>query len=264
MDARTSWTRAGAVRVPEITVFFWIIKGLSTALGESTSDYLVHVMPPVVAVLLGFVGFLAAIGLQLRTRRYVAPSYWFAVVMVGIFGTMAADVLHVGFHVPYVESSTLYAIVLVAVFVTWHRTEGTLSIHSITTARRELFYWACVAATFALGTAVGDTTAVTLHLGYFASAVLFAGLIVLPALGFRVLSLNAVAMFWTAYVLTRPLGASVADWLAKPHNRRGLGLGDGPVSLALALLIAVLVGYLTLTRADVPPAAPEPVLEREA
>ena len=220
---QTSWTRPGLVRVPEITIFFWVIKGLSTAMGESTSDYLVHVMPPVVAVLLGFLAFLAALALQLRRRRYIARWYWLAVVMVGVFGTMAADVLHVGFHVPYVASSVLYAVVLTTVFVTWRRTEGTLSIHSITTTRRELFYWASVAATFALGTAVGDMTAVTFHLGYFASALLFAGLIVLPALGYRVLHLNAVAMFWTAYVLTRPLGASVADWLPS----RPIGAGSG-------------------------------------
>ncbi len=261
---RTSWTDPGLVRVPEITIFFWVIKGLSTAMGESTSDYLVHVMPPVVAVLLGFLAFLAALALQLRRRRYIARWYWLAVVMVGVFGTMAADVLHVGFHVPYVASSVLYAVVLTTVFVTWRRTEGTLSIHSIITARRELFYWASVAATFALGTAVGDMTAVTFHLGYFASALLFAGLMVLPALGYWVLHLNTVAMFWTAYVLTRPLGASVADWLAKPPDRGGLGLGDGAVALALTALIAVLVGYLTISQVDVPqPPALEPLLERE-
>ena len=250
--AAASWTRAGAVRVPQITVFFWLIKALSTALGESTSDYLVHVMPPVLAVLLGFVAFVVALAVQLRRQRYVAWSYWLAVVMVGVFGTMAADVLHVGFHVPYVASSILYAIVLVAVFVSWHLTEGTLSIHSITTTRRELFYWAAVAATFALGTAVGDLTAISFHLGYFPSALVFAGLILLPALGYRFLHLNAVGTFWTAYVLTRPMGASVADWLGKPSGHGGLGLGSGPVSLVLAVLIAVLVGYLSLTRADTP------------
>jgi uncharacterized membrane-anchored protein len=136
--------------------------------------------------------------------------------------------------------------------VTWHATEGTLSIHSITTTRRELFYWATVAATFALGTAVGDLAAISFHLGYLDSALVFAGLILLPALGYRLLSLSAVGMFWMAYVLTRPLGASAADWLAKSHGRGGLGFGDAAVTLVLAALIVVLVGYLTVTRADTP------------
>ena len=127
---------ARALRVPEITAWFWIIKALSTALGESTSDYLVHAIAPVVAVGIGFLGFVAALALQLSRRRYVAWSYWLAVVMVGIFGTMAADVLHVGFHVPYVASTLLYAVVLAVVFVTWQRSEGTLSVHTIDTARR--------------------------------------------------------------------------------------------------------------------------------
>jgi uncharacterized membrane-anchored protein len=127
------WVTRGALRVPEITVYFWIIKALSTALGESTSDYLVHAMSPVVAVGLGFAGFVVALAVQFSVGCYLAWSYWFAVVMVGVFGTMAADVLHVGFHVPYVASSVLYAATLAAVFITWQRTEKTLSIHTINT-----------------------------------------------------------------------------------------------------------------------------------
>ncbi len=132
------------LRVPQIIALFWVIKGLSTALGESASDYLVHALSPVIAVALGFVGFLVALGIQFSRRRYVAWAYWLAVVMVGVFGTMAADVLHVGFGVPYVVSATLYAVVLAAVFILWYRTEHTLSIHSIDTPRREAFYWAAV------------------------------------------------------------------------------------------------------------------------
>lgn len=245
----------GALRVPEITVYFWVIKGLSTALGESTSDYSVHAMPPVLAVLIGFAGFLIALAIQLSRRRYVAGAYWLAVVGVGVFGTMAADVLHVGFHVPYIDSSVLYAIVLAAVFISWERTERTLSIHSIDTPRRELFYWAAVVATFAMGTAVGDLTAVTLHLGYFGSIWLFAGLICVPAIGFRFLGWNSIFTFWFAYVVTRPLGASVADWLGKPRIVGGLGWGDGPVALVLTLLIVILVAYLAATRVDVQPEA---------
>ena len=244
---RARLTARGALRVPEITAWFWIIKGLSTALGESTSDYLVHAMPPVLAVLLGFAGFVAALSLQFAMRRYTAVAYWLAVVMVGVFGTMAADVLHVGFGVPYIVSSVLYAVALAAVFVTWQAVERTLSIHTVDTARREAFYWAAVVATFAMGTAVGDLTAVTLHLGYAGSAVLFAGLILVPAAGYRWGGWNPVLSFWLAYVLTRPLGASVADWLGKPTIAGGLGWGSGWVALALATMIVVAVGALALS-----------------
>lgn len=250
-DRPSAWTARGALRVPEITAYFWIIKGLSTAMGESTSDYLVHVMNPVLAVGIGFVGFLAALALQLSVRRYLAWTYWLAVVMVGVFGTMAADVLHVGFHVPYAFSSALYAIALAAVFVTWQRTERTLSIHTIDTLRRELFYWAAVVATFAMGTALGDLTAVTVGLGYDFSIVLFAVMIMIPAIGFRFFRWNAVAAFWFGYVVTRPLGASVADWLGKPVSLGGLGWGDGAVALGFTVLIAILVAFLAITKVDV-------------
>jgi len=246
--------------VPEVTALFWVIKGLSTAMGESTSDFLVHAMPPVAAVLLGFVAFTAALLLQFRVARYYAPAYWLAVVMVGTFGTMAADVLHVGLGVPYPVSSLLFAVGLAAVFVLWRRTEGTLSIHSVDTPRRELFYWAAVVATFAMGTALGDFTAYTLHLGYFPSALIFAAFIAVPAVGFRWLRWNAVFSFWFAYVLTRPLGASIADGLAKPASSKGLGLGSGLVALGFGLVIVALVAYLTVSEADVQAA---PTLESE-
>ncbi|MGA7705439.1 MAG: hypothetical protein WB998_11145 [Solirubrobacteraceae bacterium] len=247
----TGLTRRGALRVPEITAYFWLIKALSTAMGESTSDYLVHAMAPVVAVGLGFLAFLAALALQFSVRRYVAWTYWLAVVMVGVFGTMAADALHVGFGVPYIASSVFYGLVLLAVFVSWQRTEKTLSIHSVDTARRELFYWAAVVATFAMGTAVGDLTANTFGLGYFASGVLFAAVIAIPAIGYRSLGWNSIFCFWFAYVVTRPFGASVADWLGKSKSAGGLGFGDGTVALALGALIFALVAFLAITRRDV-------------
>ncbi len=247
-----SWlTKKGALRVPEITVVFWVIKGLSTAIGESTSDFLVHAMAPPLAVLLGFAGFVCALVLQFGMRRYVAWTYWFAVIMVGIFGTMAADVLHVGLGVSYTASTILYAMVLISVFAAWQRTEKTLSIHSIDTPRREAFYWTTVGATFAMGTALGDFTAYTLHLGYFPSAAVFAAIIVIPAVGYRWLRWNPVVSFWFAYVITRPLGASIADGLAKPKKVSGAGLGNGPVELVLGVLIVVLVAYLAITRIDV-------------
>jgi uncharacterized membrane-anchored protein len=240
-----------ALRVPEVAALFWVVKALSTAMGESTSDYLVHAIPPVAAVLLGFAGFAVAMAVQFSKRRYVAWAYWLAVVMVGVFGTMAADVLHVGFGVPYLASAALYAIALVAVFVLWHSREHTLSIHSIDTRRRETFYWAAVVTTFALGTAVGDVTALTLHLGYLTSILLFGGLIAIPIIGFWKFHWNAILAFWFAYVVTRPLGASFADWLGKPMSAKGLGFGAGTVSLVLTAIIAALVAYLSITRSDV-------------
>jgi uncharacterized membrane-anchored protein len=247
-------TTDGALRVPQITIYFWVIKALSTAMGEATSDYLVHQLHPVPAVLLGFVGFAVALTIQFSMKRYVAWTYWFAVVKVGVFGTMAADVLHVGFGVPYPVTSTLYAVILVAVFVTWQRTEKTLSIHSIDTPRREAFYWAAVVSTFAMGTALGDLTATTFNLGYLTSFALFAGVIAIPAIGYRFFKWNAIFSFWFAYVATRPLGASFADWMGKPHSIGGNNLGDGPVALVLTVLIFVLVAFLAITRPDVQPA----------
>jgi uncharacterized membrane-anchored protein len=203
------------------------------------------------------VGFCLALALQFSRHRYLAWSYWLAVAGVGVFGTMAADVLHVGFHVPYVASSTLYAVVLAAVFVVWQRTERTLSIHTIDTPRREAFYWAAVVATFAMGTAMGDLTASTFHLGYGFSIVLFAGIILIPAIGYRWFRWNSILAFWFAYVVTRPLGASFADWVGKPTNISGLGWGDGRIALVLAAAIACLVAYLSVTHRDVQHGHPE-------
>jgi uncharacterized membrane-anchored protein len=158
--------------------------------------------------------------------------------------------------VPYAISTALYGAALALVFASWWRVEATLSIHDITTTRRELFYWAAVVATFAMGTALGDFTATTLGWGYATSIVLFAALIAVPALGYRFAHWNAVFSFWCAYVLTRPLGASVADWLAKPPGAGGRGWGAGTVSAVFGLAIVVLVAYLTYSRADAPDAAP--------
>lgn len=236
-------------KVPEITLLFWVAKLLTTAMGESTSDYLVFKINPYIAVTLGGIGLVIALVLQFWVRRYVPWVYWLAVAMVAIFGTMAADVLHIQLGVPYLFSTLFFAVVLAAVFVVWHRSEGTLSIHSINSRRRELFYWATVLATFALGTAAGDMTASTLGLGYFTSGLLFAGLIAIPAIGYFWFDLNEIVAFWAAYILTRPLGASFADWAGKPKAVGGLGLGDGLVCLVLAVLIIGCVGYMTLNPA---------------
>src|SRR5579863_8963255 len=219
-------------KVPEVTIYFWIIKLLSTAMGESTSDYLVFHINPYIAVAFGGIGLIVSLILQLSVRRYVAWIYWLAVVMVAIFGTMAADVLHVVLGIPYLVSTVFFSVVLAVIFVTWYASEKTLSIHSINTRRRELFYWATVIATFALGTAAGDMTAATLGLGYFSSGVLFAVLFAIPALAYWLFGLNEVAAFWFAYIMTRPLGASFADWFGKPYLG-GIGLGDTKVALVL-------------------------------
>ena len=236
-----------AAKVPEITLIFWVIKILTTGMGEAASDYFGQTSR-VLGAIVGAGGLALAMWLQLRSRRYRAPTYWFAVGMVAVFGTMAADALHLFLGLSYYVTSAFYALVVATLFLVWHRVEGTLSIHSITSVRRERFYWCTVLATFALGTAVGDLTGITLNLGFLGSGLLFLGLILIPLIAWR-LGLNPVIAFWTAYVLTRPLGASFADWLAKPPSvGGGLGYGEGTVTVVSLALIIVLVAYVA--RAD--------------
>ena len=238
--------------MPEVTPGFWVTKVLTTGMGEATSDTLVHQLPPVIAVMFGFAGLVIALGLQFAATRYRPWIYWLAVVMVAVFGTMAADVLHIQFGIPYLVSTIFFAIVLTAVFVIWSSTEHTLSIHTINTLRREAFYWLTVMATFALGTAAGDMTATTFHLGYFVSGVLFTLLIAVPAVAHRWFGLNAIFAFWFAYILTRPLGASYADWLGVSHARGGLNWGSGSVALGMTVLIVIAVALLAATHEGSP------------
>jgi uncharacterized membrane-anchored protein len=238
-------------KVPAITVFFWLTKILTTGQGEAISDYLVHTIDPYVAVGIGALGFVVSIVIQLSLRRYNAWAYWFAVVMVAVFGTMGADAAHIELRFPYWLSAAICAVGLVVVFVLWYVSEGTLSIHSVTTRRRELFYWAAVLATFAMGTAVGDLTAYTLHLGFFTSGVMFTVVFAIPLVARRVFGLTEVVSFWFAYIITRPLGASYADWLGVPAALGGLNFGRGTVSVVLTLAIIGVVGYLAATRVDV-------------
>jgi uncharacterized membrane-anchored protein len=213
-------------------------------MGEATSDFFVNRFDPRAAVACTAVVFFVVLWWQLRAPAYRAITYWSSVVVVSVFGTMCADVVHVEFGVPYIVSALGFALMLVLVFWSWFRVEGTLSIHSITTTRRELFYWATVTVAFALGTAVGDFSASVAKLGYFSSGLLFTGLILLPALGAWTTRRNSVLMFWIAYVLTRPLGASFADWMGKPKLVGGLGWGSGNVALSLSSIIIVAVGSL--------------------
>jgi uncharacterized membrane-anchored protein len=239
-----------AAKVPEITGMFWVIKILTTGIGESISDFLGQESVPL-AALIGVAGIAVALRLQLRAREYRAPTYWFAVLMVAVFGTMVADGLRDGAGLSYAVTTPLFALVVTAVFVRWQRSERTLSIHSIVTRRRETYYWCAVLATFALGTAAGDLTAIELHLGFLPSAALFAVAIAVPALAWWRGRLHPIAAFWAAYVVTRPLGASFADWFGKPLGQTGLGLGDGTVSAIGLVAFAALVAYLARTRRDV-------------
>jgi uncharacterized membrane-anchored protein len=221
-----------AAKVPEITALFWVIKILTTGMGEATSDFLAN-GNQIVAGAVGLGGFCFALWLQFRTRRYVAAVYWFTAVMVAVFGTMAADGLHVELGIPYAATSSLYAVALAVVLVLWYRSEGTLSIHSITTRRREVYYWCTVFATFALGTALGDFAATTLNLGFLDSGLVFAALIAVPLIA-----------WWK-------LGASFADYLGKPRSIGGLDHGDGTVAAVASVVIVILVAYVSITRKDI-------------
>jgi uncharacterized membrane-anchored protein len=246
-----------AAKVPEITAAFWFLKVLTTGMGETASDFL-GTTNLVLGGVVGVGGFTLAMRRQLRAPCYDAWTYWTAVAMVAVFGTIVADVLHVATDLSYWVTSAFYALVVAVLFAAWYRSEGTLSIHSITTARRELFYWATVLATFALGTAVGDLTGLTLHLGFFASGLLFTAAIALPLVGWRN-GLNSTVAFWSAYVLTRPLGASYADWIGREHRfGGGLGAGEGVVTLALLALIAGMVVFVAASGRDVQ----RPLVER--
>ena len=243
-----------AAKVPEITVLFWILKVLTTGMGEAISDYLGEVNIALAAAV-GVFGLALALRLQLRTRAYRAVVYWFTVLMVAVFGTMVADGIRDGLHAPYAVTTALYAVVVAIVFVVWYRSEGTLSIHSIITRRREAFYWIAVLGTFALGTAAGDFTASQLQLGYIGSIVLYAAVIAVPAIAWWRFELDPILAFWAAYIVTRPLGASFADWIGKPAKahtwKGGLAFGDGAVSAVALVAFVVLVAYVAIVRRDI-------------
>jgi uncharacterized membrane-anchored protein len=246
-----------AAKVPAVLAVFWVVKILTTAGGEVTSDWLGtygNVIGVGIEVLLLALGLVA----QFATRRYRAAAYWLLAYAIAVIGTGMADFLHVDVGIPYAGTTLLWAVILAVVFRSWRRSEGTLSVHSITTRRREGWYWATVFSTFALGTALGDLTAASMKLGFLTSGLLFAVLIVLPALAWRRFGLDRVTAFWMSYVVTRPLGASFSDWISKPHNGGGLNFGDGRTAACCALLVLVLVCRLAVTRSDVQTAAELP------
>ena len=238
-------------KVPQITAVFWTIKILTTGMGEALADYFDHAFEPLLVVAISAIVLAASLWLQLRADRFIAWRYWSAVAMVSVFGTLAADAVHVMLGVPYWLSSAGFLAGILLIFVWWHRAEGSTSIDSITTRRRELFYWAIVMGTFALGTAAGDMTAMNFDWGFLSSGIIFSVVFVVPlVLGMVSRARNGVGAatvfaFWAAYVITRPLGASYADWLALPGERGGLGWGTLPVSLAM---IAAIVIFVTVNR----------------
>jgi uncharacterized membrane-anchored protein len=227
-----------------------VVKILTTCGGEAVSDYLAQGDRMVGAVV--ETGLLAvALVWQFSVRRYFAPAYWFLAYAIAIFGTGVSDALHLFVGIPYAGTTLLWAVVLAAIFWLWYRSEGTLSIHSIFTMRREAYYWAVVFATFALGTALGDFTGTVLGLGYLASGIMFFLVILIPAVAWSRFGLNAVAAFWFAYVVTRPLGASFADYFGRPHSLSGAGFGSDRVAVIVAIAVVICVGYLTVTKNDI-------------
>jgi len=240
-------------KVPAVILVFWIIKILSTTVGETAADYLNETLgfgltwtSIASAVLLIVVGIF-----QLRSRRYVPVLYWSTVVLVSIVGTLITDNMTDVAKIPLELSTALFASFLAATLVLWYETEGTLSIASINTRRRELFYWLAILCTFALGTAAGDLVSEGMEIGYAHSVIAFAAVILTIAFLHYVFDLGVVLVFWAVYILTRPLGASIGDYLAQSSTDGGLGLGTVVTSAAFFGAIALLVIYLTLSRADV-------------
>ena len=253
---RVPAARALLNRVPEVTLFFWVIKILATTVGETAADFLNTTLglgltgtSLVMAALLA-----AALVVQFRARRYVPAVYWTVVVLISVVGTLVTDNLTDNLGVSLVATTTVFFVGLVAVFTAWHRTEGTLSIHSIVSPRREAFYWLAILLTFALGTAAGDLLAERLAFGYGPSALLFAVAIAAIFAAHRRLGLGAIAAFWAAYVLTRPLGASIGDLLSQSRADGGLGLGTTMTSAVFLVGILGLVTYLARSRRDRSPA----------
>ncbi len=239
-------------KVPEVTAFFWIIKVLCTTVGETAADYLNGALhfglsgtTLVMSVLLA-----AALALQFRTRRYVPWVYWLTIVFISVVGTLITDNLTDHFGVSLWVSTGIFSVALALTFLAWYHREHTLSIHSIFTPRREAFYWLTILFTFALGTAAGDLMAEKLSLGYLPSLGIFAGLMVLVFAAQRLFRISPVVSFWLAYILTRPLGATVGDWLSQGRSDGGLGLGSTNTSFIFLILILLLTIYLTLSRKD--------------
>jgi uncharacterized membrane-anchored protein len=239
--------RETLVKVPEITLLFWIAKLGTTCFGEAFSDYVFFndYIGRTAAILMGLALILVCYAIQIATKKYIPLIYWIAVTAVAIFGTMSADFLNKNLGMSLTESTILLLALQAAVFFAWWRTEGTLDVHSITTTRREIFYWLTVYLTFSLGTAAGDFVSGTLAFGTLDSTLIFLGIILVPLIGWRYFHLNAVFSFWLAYTITRPLGASFGDYLAVPAPYGdGLQIGTGPISLYSGIALLGLIGLV--------------------
>jgi uncharacterized membrane-anchored protein len=255
---RTSFGRTMLNKVPEITLFFWIIKIMCTTVGETAADYLNDNLGFGLVNTTYVTGALLAVLLlvQFRLRRYVPAVYWSVVVVVSVFGTLITDNLTDLHNVPLTTTTPIFTVILAVVFAAWYATERTLSIHSIVTTRREAFYWLAILFTFALGTAAGDLVAEKFDVGYALSIGLWGGLIGAIAFAHYVLKVNPILTFWLAYILTRPLGASIGDEMSQnSHKYGGLGLGTTGTSYIFLGSILALVMYLTLTKRDQTPPA---------
>ncbi|HEY8321353.1 MAG TPA: hypothetical protein VIG46_06130 [Candidatus Baltobacteraceae bacterium] len=247
-------------KVPEITIYFWVIKVLATTVGETAADYLsttLHLGLVATSFVMGAI-FVVGLLVQLRTRAYVPAVYWAVVVFVSIVGTLVSDNLVDNLGIPLATTSIVFAIVLAVVFGAWWLSERTLSVHTIVTTRRELFYWAAILFTFALGTSAGDLLSEATGLGYPLAVLAFAAMIGLVALAYYGFKIDGVLAFWLAYILTRPLGASIGDLLSQSTKDGGLGWGTTATSAAFLVTIVALVIYLTLTRRDVVQIRPAP------
>lgn len=244
-------------KVPEITVSFWIIKVLCTTIGETAADFLnanLHLRLSGTTLVMGSL-LLIALFFQFRSTRYVPPIYWLTVVLISVVGTLITDNLTDNFGVPLEATAFAFATALAGTFAAWYASERSLSIHAIHSTRREGFYWLAILFTFALGTAAGDLAAETFNLGYPVSALVFGALIAAIAVAHLRFGLDAVLAFWIAYILTRPLGASLGDYLSQDRDASGLGLGTVATSALFLLAILAIVTYLMVTKKDA--AAPE-------
>ena len=243
-------------KVPEITLYFWIIKILCTTVGETFADFLntnLNLGLNGTSVIMGIL-LIIVLFFQFKSKKYIPKIYWLAVVLISVVGTLITDNLTDNLGVSLITTTIIFAIALTITFTVWYVKEKTLSIHSIITRKREAFYWLTILFTFALGTASGDLIAEKFDLGYLLSLFLFAGFIAITALAHYRFKLNAVWAFWIAYILTRPLGASIGDYLSQARTDGGLGLGATTTSIIFLLAILGLVIYLSLTRKDEIPA----------
>ena len=250
--------RSALVKVPEITIYFWLIKVLSTTVGETFADWLCnHVgLGEQNTFFVMLIPFVFALVAQFVVKRYIAPLYWVTVVLISVVGTLLTDNMVDNWGISQLSSMIAFSIALAATFVIWQRVESTLSIHTVDNFRREAFYWTTILFTFALGTAAGDYISEKLALGYFSTLMVFVGAVAVVGVAYRAKVIGGIAAFWASYVITRPLGASLGDYLSQPKNASGCGLGTTVTSLIFLSAIVAFVIFLVVTKIDKPREVP--------